>query len=112
LAGAKRYFMIRDARIVLGLRTLVALYFLFLFVYYIRNPNQSVFPAWFWMGLAAVGFGACTYEIVRTLMGPPLQTAAWARKMSDRQLWTIKGVLIAAIAAYAIVVFSLALHHS
>jgi len=30
---------------------------------------------------------------------------------SDRQLWTMKGTLIAAIAAYAVVVFALALHH-
>ena len=54
------------------------------------------------LGSAAVMLGSFTYNIVLRLRGP-IQPAAWARNMSDRRLWMLKGTLVAIVLVIAVV---------
>jgi hypothetical protein len=52
---------------------------------------------------AAILFG-CAYNIYRTLRDRSVPRASgWARNLSDRQLWTIKGAIVGLVLAGFIV---------
>lgn len=97
--------MIRNTRTYVAVQTVGALASLgVLLSWSVSPPMHPVFPMWCLIGIAAFTAGSFAYNIVMTLRGRPIPVASWARNLSDRQLWTMKGVLIAAMLAVAVVV--------
>lgn len=103
--------MIRDKRVWIAVNAVGAAAALYVLISWsLRPPTHELFPPWFWQADAAFVFGAFIYNIVRRLRGP-IQPARWARSMTDRQLWIIKGVLIAAVIGGVFVVVALRVSH-
>jgi hypothetical protein len=99
--------MIRDKRTWIAVNTVGAAAALFMLISWSAfPPAHPVFPRWFLLADAAVLFGLFIYNIVRRLRGP-IQPARWARNMSDRQLWIIKGILLVVVIGFALVVVAL-----
>lgn len=52
----------------------------------------------------ALLFGSFVYNLIMQLSGRPRPIARWARGMTDRQLWLLKGILLAVLAVVAILI--------
>lgn len=97
--------MIRDTRAFVAINAVGALSSLLLVVLWITAPSpHSLFSTWLPMGTALVSFGCFVYMTCLKLSGRPIPTARWARGKSDRQLWTIKGVIIGALLVVSLVI--------
>ena len=107
-APSNRTRMIRDKRTWIVVNAVGAAGVLLVLISSIVFPptHDALFPPWFLRTLEAFVFAGFIYNIIRRLRGP-IQPARWARGMTDKQLWTIKGVLTAALIGGAFVVIAL-----
>jgi hypothetical protein len=97
--------MIRDTRAFVAVNAIGALSALYLLVLWIvRWPARSLFPAWFLAGCAALMFGSFLYNVIMKLRGGPVPVASWARGMTNRQLWLVKGTVLIVIAVVALAI--------
>lgn len=95
--------MIRDTRAYVALNVVGALLALFLLANWAINPpSHPVFPAWLLIGLCALLFAGFVYQIIMRLTGRSVPSAP--RNVTDRQLWIMKTILIAALVVIAFVV--------
>ena len=103
--------MIRNPRALTAVNTVGALAALFLLISWSLRPSTSaLFPQWFLVALALVLLGSFVYQIVMTLTGRPVPVMRWARGLSDRQLWTIKGVVMAVLVLGAFIFVAVTVH--
>lgn len=95
--------MIRDARTFVAVNVIGALASLFLIASWtISPPKRPLFPAWLLILLGVVMLCGFVYQIVMRLSGRPVPVASWARAKTDRQIWTVKLVVLASLTAAAI----------
>lgn len=98
--------MIRDTRTYVVVNAVGALTSLLLVALWaISPPRDSLFPTWLLIGLAAFSFGTFVYQIIMRLTGRPVPLAWWARGKTDRQIWTVKCVVLACLAVVIVLVF-------
>ncbi len=97
--------MIRDTGTYIATQTVgVLASLMLLFIWSISPPTHPLFPVWFLIGIAVFMLGSFSYNIYMRLTGRPIPRASWARHLTDGQLWTIKAVLMAALAVIALVI--------
>ena len=103
-SASNRYAVIRDTRTYVVVNVVGALISLFLVALWaISPPRHELFPTWLLIGLAAFSFGGFVYQIIMRLTGRPVPLAWWARGKTDRQIWTVKYVVLACLAVIVIV---------
>lgn len=99
--------MIRDKRTGIAVNAIGAAAALFLLISWsISRPTHALFPQWLLLTDAALLLAFFIYNIVRRLRGP-IQPARWARNMSDRQLWIVKGIVIVVVISVTFVFIAL-----
>ena len=90
--------MIRDTRVYIATQAIcVLLALMALTVNSLGPPTNGLFPPWILIGLFLVVAFGCTYNIYVTLKKGAVPRAKWTEKFSDKQLWTFKAVVIAAL---------------
>lgn len=67
-----------------------------------RSPH-SLFPQWFMVGDALFLLGYFIYNIIRRMRGP-IEPTGWARNLSDKQIWTVKGVVMSVLTVMVFVI--------
>jgi len=103
----ERACMIRDKRTWIAVNAAGAAAALFVVISWLYSPPTHLwFPAWVWQADIALVFGGFIYNIVRRLRGP-IEPARWARNITDRQMWIVKGVLTAALIGGVFIVIAL-----
>jgi hypothetical protein len=103
--------MIRDTRTYVAINVVGALAALFLLAFWaISPPSHPLFPVWLLIGLAAFSLGGFVFQIIMRLTGRPVPLAPWAHNMTDRQLWIMKSILIAALVVITCVVIFVRVH--
>lgn len=89
--------MIRNRRTWITVNVVGTVAALFVLIsWLVRPPNPGLLPPWFWQADAAFIFVVFLYNIVRGLRGP-IEPAPWTRRMTDRQWWIVKGLLIVVV---------------
>jgi|HubBroStandDraft_4_1064222.scaffolds.fasta_scaffold00006_148 hypothetical protein len=103
--------MIRDKRTFIVINAVGAACALFVLVSWtVSPPTHALFPPWFLMADGALLLGYFIYNIVRRLRGP-IQPARWARNMTDRQLWTLKGLVMVILVGVAFAIIFIRVPH-
>jgi hypothetical protein len=96
--------MIRDKRLFIAINAVGVAAALLLLVRWTAFPSpHSLFPQWFMVGDALLMFGYFIYNIVRRMRGP-IEPSGWARNLTDKQIWTVKGVVMSALAVAVFVI--------
>jgi hypothetical protein len=95
--------VIRDKRTWILVNAVGAALALYLLISSWAFPPQHPLPAhWLVPAGAALLLGLFIYSVVLRMRGP-IRPAPWASKMSDRQLWIVKGALAAIVIAVSLV---------
>jgi hypothetical protein len=97
--------MIRDTRTYIATQIVGVLASLMLLIIWsVSPPSHPLFPVWFLIAIAVFMLGSFIYNIYMRLSGRPVRRAWWAQNLTDRQLWTIKAVLIAGLVVIALLI--------
>ncbi|HEX3672269.1 MAG TPA: hypothetical protein VHT92_11255 [Candidatus Cybelea sp.] len=94
--------MIRDKRLYIAVNAVGAASAAFALVIWTAFPSRhSLFPQWFLVGDALLLLGFFIYNVVRRMRGP-IEPTGWARNLTDKQIWTVKGVVMSVLAVVAL----------
>lgn len=98
--------MIRDTRVYSAMQAIGILASLVvLSSSLVSPPTSQLLPAWLFIAIAISMLLYFSYNMYTILRGRPIPHAAWARNMTNRQLWTMKSlILIVGLAVVAAVV--------
>lgn len=104
--------MIRDKRAYIVVNAIGAASAVFLIVMWTAFPSpHSFLPQWFLVVDGLFLLGAFIYNIIRRMRGP-IEPTGWARNLSDRQIWTVKGVVMSVllVAVFVIIFYRVSPH--